>query len=324
MRYKLYKPCKLVVLILWVLGVLGMLGMLVGAVVLQATGSITHKLYPHTADFLALRLTQEVEGWSRKVGNHIFPAEFVGFSLAVRRQILSEIDQRGYDSLIVTPLHEGGGGSVPPGHPRFNYLENPERFLRRLRPALRAHKKIICFIHLEDTPQAQRKYRTLNRFGAIIEEFAKVVGPSIDLWVWGVEATEWISQMAGVEQDSREAFDLLEKLGRGLAQVSDVPQMIHLNVGLWGPRGGEAGFWRRTAFVGLGYQYGFPGSGSSDLQLFEDEAVDRTRQLVSRLKPLGKKFIAAEFSVHQRERWSRRLGSRLMRAGADGSWNGAQ
>jgi len=292
--------------------------------------SITHNMYSHKTDFLTLRLTETVPDWPRKVGDRIFPAEFVGFPLAVRKQIIRELNKRDYDSLIVTPLFEGGS-HIPRGHPRFNMMERPLRFLQKLKPAIVGHKKIICLLHLEDSPNAQKMYGTLDNFGRVCAKFARVVGPSIDLWVWGVEATEWIAQMTGHRRDrawrsSQEAFDILEKLGQRVKAVSDVDQVIHLNSGIWGPTGGKKEFWRDTLFSGLAYQYGNPRSGTSDRELrrHAEAAVERTKELVARIHPLGKDFIASEFSLHESEKWSRTLGTRLMKAGADASWNGAK
>ena len=108
-------------------------------------------------------------------------------------------------------------------------------------------------------------------------------------WDW-----RWDEYWSGDEQN---------QLGRHLDNLTDRPLFVHYTSGEWE---GAKSEW----VDGLIYQYGFG--------LSEGDVADRTAQLVSRLHPMGKTFIAGEYAYRVPEADARRLGAAALRAGADG------
>jgi hypothetical protein len=222
-------------------------------------------------------------------GRTLYTHLYAGYSDGDRAEVRDALKERGYTHIYLYAMNEGDYG----GRTVFNGYQSPEQFRARLQELVDDGLAPVVWLAPDDAPTFHKdSAETLpDRW----EQFIPAVDDLVASYVVGLEMDEYWS--AG-EQD---------RLGRHLDSLTDRPLFVHYTSGEWE---GAKSDW----VDGLIYQYGFG--------LSEGDVADRTTQLVSRLHPMGKTFIAGEYAYRVPEAEARRLGAAALRAGADGVGNG--
>ena len=237
----------------------------------------------HVTDFLTLRAAD-----GRTLYSHLYPSYSAGDRAAVRQAL----QDRGYSHIYVYTVYEGdpayGAGKL------FNGYGSVSGFRQALQELGDDGLAPGLWLAPDDAPRFHRN--SAEALPATWDRFIPMVDDVVSSYVMGLEMDEYWTRS---EQ---------ERLGRHLDSLTASPIFVHYTAGEWE---GAKSSW----VDGLVYQYGF---GMS-----EQEIGARTEQLVSRLHPLGKTFIAGEYAYRVPESEARRLGAAALRAGADGVGNGA-
>ena len=222
-------------------------------------------------------------------GRTLYTHLYAGYSDGDRAEAREALKERGYTHIYLYAMNEGDyGGKIV-----FNGYRSPEQFRARLQELVDDGLAPVLWLAPDDAPSFHRD--SAQTLPASWDRFIPTVDDLVSSYVVGLEMDEYWS---GDEQN---------QLGRHLDNLTDRPLFVHYTSGEWE---GAKSEW----VDGLIYQYGFG--------LSEGDVADRTAQLVSRLHPMGKTFIAGEYAYRVPEADARRLGAAALRAGADGVGNG--
>jgi hypothetical protein len=222
-------------------------------------------------------------------GRTLYTHLYAGYSDGDRAEVRDALKERGYTHIYLYAMNEGDYG----GRTVFNGYRSPEQFRARLQELVDDGLAPVVWLAPDDAPTFHKD--SAETLPESWEQFIPAVDDLVASYVVGLEMDEYWSEG---EQD---------RLGRHLDSLTDRPLFVHYTSGEWE---GAKSDW----VDGLIYQYGFG--------LSEGDVADRTTQLVSRLHPMGKTFIAGEYAYRVPEAEARRLGAAALRAGADGVGNG--
>ena len=222
-------------------------------------------------------------------GRTLYTHLYAGYSDSDRAAVREALKERGYTHIYLYAMNEGDYG----GKTVFNGYRSPEQFRARLQELVDDGLAPVVWLVPDDAPSFHKD--SAQTLPASWDRFIPIIDNLVSSYVVGLEMDEYWS---GDEQD---------QLGRYLDGLTNRPLFVHYTSGEW-----EGA---KSAWVdGLIYQYGFG--------LSEADVANRTAQLVSRLRPMGKTFIAGEYAYRVPEADARRLGAAALRAGADGVGNG--
>ena len=222
-------------------------------------------------------------------GRTLYTHLYAGYSDGDRAEVREALKERGYTHIYMYAMNEGDYG----GKAVFNGYQSPDQFRARLRELVDDGLAPVVWLAPDDAPNFHR-------------DSVKTLPNSWDRFIPAVDDLV-ASYVVGLEMDEYWSADEQDRLGGYLDRLTERPLFVHYTSGEW-----EGA---KSAWVdGLIYQYGFG--------LSEVEVADRTEQLVSRLRPMGKTFIAGEYAYRVPEADARRLGAAALQAGADGVGNG--
>ena len=124
--------------------------------------------------------------------------------------------------------------------------------------------------------------------------------------------------MLGVEVEEYWTDDEVARIGTELRKLTKKPIWVHRKTGEHGPWS----WWKAQKWAtGLAYQF-TKRDKSNGFLAHPDDVRDETKLYVSRLKAVGKKFLASEYAYLRPEAKARALGKIAMVNGADGFSNG--
>ena len=222
-------------------------------------------------------------------GRTLYTHLYAGYSDGDRAEVREALKERGYSHIYLYAMNEGDYG----GKTVFNGYRSPEQFRARLQELVDDGLAPVLWLAPDDAPSFHKD--SAQTLPASWDRFIPTVDDLVSSYVVGLEMDEYWTE------------DEQNQLGRYLDRLTNRPLFVHYSSGEW--EGAKSGW-----VDGLIYQYGFG--------LSERDIADRTAQLVSRLRPMGKTFIAGEYAYRIPEADARRLGAAALRAGADGVGNG--
>jgi hypothetical protein len=160
------------------------------------------------------------------------------------------------------------GPKAWPNHwaPRYDGYADPDGLMQRLEEALDQGLAPVVFLIAQDIHRSKEE----------LQRIVRLTHPRVAGYALTSEADEWLTP-------SRQHL-----LCQWVKEASDRPLGMHFTSHL---RGGEdrATYWRRSPADLLLMHYGF-GAGLNEI-------AARTRTLVRRLEPLGKRVVPAEHSI---------------------------
>ena len=220
-------------------------------------------------------------------------------SPAMRRRALTETLKRAY-----TRLHF----DIFPNITKRDYFAAPTALLPFLQESVTARLGPIIWLGPEGDKGSQAKYQGI-KFTKQLKKFVPIVDASVAEYILGPEVEEYWDD------------DEVSRIGAVLRTLTKKPIWVHRKTGEHGPWG----WWRaQTWATGLAYQFTKRDMQKPGFLAHPDDVRDETTLYASRLKGVGKKFIASEYAYLRPEHKAQALGAIALQYGSVGFMNGGR